>query len=390
VTSALNESPLIALSRAGGGIYVRATLDDSDTSTLASAPTHLNSIDSNNHGEVRSYREFGPWIALAALILLCISSLKVRANPLISALIVPLFFINSIASVYATPKNPDSSPKALFFEYPFESYQRGDYNQAIQDYSAAVKEKPNDRSLLFGLASSLYRSGKFEESEQLFKKLADSAQNGRDFFESRYNHGNTLLGLKRYNDAIDAYWSALDVKPDDEAAKHNLSVARALLEAEKNATPTPTPTPTPSARPSPDTTPSPQPSPSPEANPSPETSQSPDPNSSPNPDASPSLEQSDSNTKTQGSPTPSPAQDLSPKATGRPESSTSAAPTESPDRLKESLDPESEKPPAPQTIPSPEANQGVPEAQAWLESLPDSPLLIRRYRGEPNQGNQTW
>jgi hypothetical protein len=30
------------------------------------------------------------------------------------------------------------------------------------------------------------------------------------------------------------------------------------------------------------------------------------------------------------------------------------------------------------------------EAEAWLESLPESPLLIRRERGRAKQGGQTW
>jgi Ca-activated chloride channel family protein len=390
VISVLNEASLMALSEAGGGVYARATLDDQDITVLSSAPTNLRLDGANNQGEVRSYREFGPWLTLAALALLCLSNLKRLMNPLLSGLIVPFLFISSMASAHATPTHEQSLPKPLFFKSPFESYQKGDYEQAVKEYSSALKQKPNDRVLMFGLASSLYRSGKFEESEQLYKKLSESAQNGREFFESRYNHGNSLLGLNRYNDAIDAYWSALDVKPGDEAAKHNLSVARALLEAQQNATPTPTPTPTPSARPSPDTTPSPQPSPSPEANPSPDPSKSPDPNSSPKPDSSPTSDGSDSDKNSQDSPTQGPEQEHSPQPTNQPNSSPSAAQTEASDRLKESAEPEQEKPPAPQTIPSPEANQAVPEAQAWLESLPDSPLLIRRHRGEPNQGNQTW
>jgi Ca-activated chloride channel family protein len=402
VTSVLNEAPLQALASAGGGVYTRATLDDSDVAKLARPGGSLNLSASKNQSEIRSYREFGPWLALAALALISLSALNKRANPFLVLLLAPSLYLFSVRNAHATP-TPDPNRNGIaFFQSPFSSYQSGDYAKAIEEYSTALKKAPGDRSLMFGLASSLYKSGKLQESEQIFKKLADSAQSGRDFFESRYNHGNSLLGLKRYQDAMDAYWSALDVKPDDAAARHNLSIARALLEAQQRATPTPTPTP--SQKPSPDATPSPNPENSPtpnqdqsdekrEGSPSPNPEQSNSPNPSPEAQSSPTAAASSS--PSDPSSTPQSSQERSTTPGSTPTASEQESPVPQPqdtpeERLKESVDPSSQELDNPNATSLPETNQAVPEAQAWLESLPDSPLLIRRHHGVPNQGNQTW
>jgi Ca-activated chloride channel family protein len=404
VTSALNEPPLQALAKAGGGIYAKATLDDSDINKLASSDLSINLSSTTNQAEIRSYREFGPWLTLAALATLILSALTKRTNPLLALILAPLIHLYTLQSAQATPTAPPTPPSPLLFQSPFSSYQNGEYAKAIEEYSTALKESPNDRSLVFGLASSLYKAGKYEESEQLFKNLADSALSGRDFFEARYNHGNSLLALKRYEDAIDAYWSALDVKPDDPAAKHNLGIARAFLEAKQRATPTPPPTPTASQMPSPEASPSPYPENSPtpnqeqseenkESSPSPNPEQSSSPNPNEEGQRSPTAAASPSQTEAGDTPQHRHDQPTTPGSTPTPSEQTS--PTSQPqatpdDRLKESLNPNSQELKNAAAVTSPIANQAVPEAQAWLESLPDSPLLIRRHNGSPNQGNQTW
>lgn len=275
--------------------------------------------------------------------------------------------------------------------------------------------RPADLALKQGLASSLYKLGRYKESEALFAEISKNAQDGRSYFESTYNDGNALLALKRYQDAIDAYQKALDVKPDDHLATHNLGVARALLAEERNR-PTPTPTPTPPPNPSPSTAPSPSPnespSPSPSSSPGTPNSGTPSPAASPSPGGSPSPNPSPSpsaeNQTPAGSPSPNqtsqpssngdvtqtPSSSPSAAATPSPGATTSASQSKTPDeRLKEAIEaPPGDTAAAPQ--PSPQNNatpdQGPSEANAWLESLPDSPLLIRRHKG-PSQGNgQTW
>jgi Ca-activated chloride channel family protein len=404
VTSALSEGPLRALADASGGIYIRATLDDSDVQAL-SETTISPASSYSQKTEIRTYREIGPWLALAALVVLMCAAISRRANPL---LIVPLFILLARPTSLSaqTPPSPKAQAPRLT-RSPFESYQRGDYTKAIEEYSQALKNAPADRSLLFGLGSSLYRLGRHQESADTFRKLADTAPTGRDFFESKYNEANALLSLGRFSDAIDAYWRALDVKPEDPAASQNLSIARALLEAQQHATPTPTPTPTP------EPSQPPQPSPDPEESPSPDSSPSPNNNFDDQTEATPSPSADSSQappagTKDSATPAESPAPSQSQTPTADPSSSgDTAPPTASPhaepnrnsqasdtpppsERLKESRAPEAEQSPAAHSSPAAEITAAMPEADAWLESLPDSPLLIRKYRGTPSVGGQTW
>lgn len=307
-------------------------------------------------------------------------------------------------------KTDHTAAELLLAPAPFNrAYQNRDYAKAASEYAAALRDRsPNDRGLKFGLASSLFKLGRFDESAKLFAELAAKAPNGREYFEATYNKGNALLAQKRYSDAIDAFWSALDLKPEDPAANHNLKVARELLELSLKATPTPTdtPTPTPSLAQSPPETPqaSPSASPSPEGSPDNDKkeenkeNQSTPQSGTPSPQAaSQATPQTSPATSPEASPEPKPDGSPKPNETNlSPEASPSAQSTAAandPERLKEALNPTpgSDLTPQPAAAPSPEANYSpIAESDAWLESLPDSPILIRRYRGTPSSGGQTW
>lgn len=401
VVSVLNEGSLRAIADAGGGLYLRATLDDGDIATLAqrSLPSGIQSA--THTSQIRTYREYGPWLVVCALLLLICSALSRRINPLLS--ITVLVALADMTAVSATTPPPAATPLSapLLAYSQFESYRRGDFQKAVEEYSQALVRSPHNRSLQFGLASSLYRLGRHEESAKAFRQLADSAQTGREYFENTYNEGNALLAMGRFSDAIDAYWKALDVKPDDPAALHNLAIARARLEEQKRATSTPTATPTAT----PAASPQPQPSPSVESSPSPQpdsqnqtqTPASPSPAASQSPALSPSAPPSAA-----ASPAESPAATASAEATAAPltpagtpsaspPSSDEPQPQPTPEeRLKESADPTGAPENQAALSPTAESARAIPEADAWLESLPDSPLLIRRYRGTPSAGGQTW
>lgn len=65
---------------------------------------------------------------------------------------------------------------------------------------------------------SLYRGGKFEEAANAFS--------GMDSPEGALNHGNSLLMLGKYEDAIERYERALTLKPAWPPAVTNLAIAK--------------------------------------------------------------------------------------------------------------------------------------------------------------------
>ncbi len=407
VHSKLGEESLKAIADAGSGIYVRATVDDRDIRELAKASLSPRGGAHQGTRTVRAYDELGPWLALAALGALVIFAALPRAGTLLRSVLVLLAFSNS---AFAIPHSSTTARAA------YELYSEGKYKEAAAAFKAALDAAPNDPALRQGYASALFKGGSYEEARRIFNALASETTNGRDYFENTYNEGNALLALKRYQEAIDAFTKALDVKPDDERALHNRTVTKALLEEQRNK-PTPTPTPTRDPNQSPQPSPSPQssstpeekekqdqqdsqaqgsPSPSPAS--SPEGSPSPDAASSPDPDASPSPNPSASpQTQPAGSPSPSQSAAPSPQPSPSEESPTAQADEEEKKeedtRPKENQD--EEPPPQEQNVSSkPLAldtrNPSQKEADAWLESLPESPLLIRKERGRRATGGQTW
>lgn len=398
VNSKLNEESLQAIAEAGSGVYVRATVDDRDIRELARASLSLNRGVNQGTRTIHTYQEFGSWLALAALVALILLATRPQAGTLIRIVVCVLV---GGQSAWASPL---TSPKA---RAAYDLYEAGDYEQAVNAFKVAVDEAPSDRALLQGYASALYKVGKFPEAQKIFNSLASESTKGKDYFENTYNEGNALLAMKRYQDAVDAFTKALDVKPDDERAVHNKAIARALLEQERNKpTPTPTPTPDPNQSPQPSPSQSPEdkdkeqnkdqkqeendqdkqtPEQSPSAAPTPQGSPSPgsptpDPNASAQPTPSPAQQQ-------EGSPSPEPKESPS-------EGTPSPKPeSEENDRLKENQN-EEEAPPPPNSASTPAAldtrSPSEREAQAWLESLPESPLLIRKERGRGKTGGQTW
>ena len=410
VHSKLGEDSLKAIAEAGSGVYVRATVDDRDILQLAKASLSLKGGDNQGTRTIRTYDELGSWLALAALVVLLLVAAIPRAGALLRSVALLVILTNTAS---ATPLTSSSTARAAY-----ELYSEGKFKESVAAFSSALKETPNDSALRQGYASALFKSGSYREAQQIFNSLASQSTNGRDYFENTYNEGNALLALKRYQDAIDAFTKALDVKPDDERALHNKAVAKALLEEEKNR-PTPTPTPTKDPNHSPQPSPSPSPQSSPEqsdpekqdkeeqqnqqqGSPSPSPAASPD--GSPQPERSPSSDNAatpspNPSASSSNQPASSPSPDPSASAVASPqpspgEGSPTAHPNEEDqdERLKENRD---QEPPPEQNISSKSAaldtrSPSQKEAEAWLESLPESPLLIRRERGRPAKGGQTW
>lgn len=399
VVSKLDEEALKTLANATGGIYQTATVDDTDVEALTSPSIQLGHSSRGSHSTIRSYREFGSWLAFAALLMLLAPLLVNRRTALLG---VPLILLLPLLSAHATP-SPNASP--------FTLYEHGAYQEASEAFMRDLKRSPNDRSLQFGLASALFKAGKFAESQKLFHELAGNTHDGRAYFESTYNEANALLAMGRLQDAIDGYRKALDVKPEDQSAQHNLSVARALLDEERNnpKTPTPTNTPTSTATNNPDPQQSPEAAPSPTPQdqespaPTPAASESPSSDATPGQPPAESPQPQSTSKGESGTPSPNPSQlpeegesatpdaERTPPVTQVPGTPGDAAPTPA-ERLKESIESpapsDSANAPISQS-PTPSVETST-EASAWLESLPDSPLLIRRHRGSSDRSGQTW
>ena len=89
---------------------------------------------------------------------------------------------------------------------------------------AQVKE-PKDLELKYNTANSYYKMKDYEKAFRLFESTAkkgDKELSAKSF----YNLGNTAYKMGKLKDSVEYYKKALELKPNDEDTKHNLSFVR--------------------------------------------------------------------------------------------------------------------------------------------------------------------
>ncbi len=354
VVSKLNDTTLRALAEGSGGAYMHARNGDTDIKAILQ---HLSTVEENQgrSGTVRQHDEVGAYLVILALLVLAMS-----------AAIQPAWILLSVALVLSPRLAIADAPE----EEAYQAYQAGQFDDAVAKFSALAKQHPDDRKTQQALASSQFKAGNFDAAAELFQRLAESAASGRERFESLYNLGNAELARRQLAPAVDAYTEALRIKPGDTQAEHNLGIAKRLL-----LEPTPTPTPQPSPQPTPSSSPSAQPS----AGASPQNQDAADQKSSGD-------QQQPQEGETKDEQTPS-----------------DPSSTEKQDAAGEQKSPGSEEPAPTSTSPEPQRDaadtrpttekEDLSEraARAWLESLPEAPLLLRRKNSqEDTVEGQTW
>jgi tetratricopeptide (TPR) repeat protein len=117
-------------------------------------------------------------------------------------------------------------------------YERGNHPEALAAFEGAAGMRPQDPRTRFNLADALYRNGKFEEAEALFRALGESAPSPLAP-AARFNLGNARFQRQDYRGAIQAYRDALRLAPDDAEAKRNLELALRALKKQQEQKPPP-------------------------------------------------------------------------------------------------------------------------------------------------------
>ena len=90
----------------------------------------------------------------------------------------------------------------------YRLYQRGDYTAASERFADPMWQ-----------GTALFMQGDYKQAAGVFA--------GYDTAASAFNHGNSLVMLGKYSDAIARYERALELNPGWEDAEVNLEIARA-------------------------------------------------------------------------------------------------------------------------------------------------------------------
>lgn len=104
-----------------------------------------------------------------------------------------------------------------------EAYALGRYEDALQAFEAAQKERPDDARVSFDRADALAKLGRYPEAEALLRAVADRGAPALQQ-QAHYNLGNLAAQQGDRQRAIAAYRRALVLDPRDEDARHNLEL----------------------------------------------------------------------------------------------------------------------------------------------------------------------
>jgi Ca-activated chloride channel family protein len=229
VRTALTEDALRALvSEINGGpgtsgqaLYLKARVDDGDIERVRSFIAEHAPGQEAETSVVQTYGELGPLVLgfLSLLLVLMVGIGKRR-------LVFPcLLIVCAHGSCLRAEAEAEITPHAGWTAYAAEDYEGA---EAIFSELLATKDR-NDALLLQGLASAQYKRGRFAEAERTFDRMSKVAEYREQRFDAEYNKGNSQFAQGKFKEAIQSYDEALRIFPDDVRARENRALAERQL-----------------------------------------------------------------------------------------------------------------------------------------------------------------
>jgi Ca-activated chloride channel family protein len=129
-----------------------------------------------------------------------------------------------------------------------EAYKKGDFATAEHEYAAEAQRSPKKPVLQFNAGTAAYRAGQFPEAAKAFQEAISRAPSGdaarlADQQDAYYNLGNTLYRtgqkteesspqqtMQTWTQAVKAYETALQLRPDDGDSKFNRDFVKRKIE----------------------------------------------------------------------------------------------------------------------------------------------------------------
>lgn len=126
------------------------------------------------------------------------------------------------------------------------AYDKGEFNTALEEYRRLHEKNPDDPRLAFNAGAAAYQAGNFGEAAKLFAE-AQRTSDLNLMQQGYYNSGNALFRegekildpqsmdavIDLWQQAVQSYKSALDLKGGDEMAAHNKAFVEEKLMALK-------------------------------------------------------------------------------------------------------------------------------------------------------------
>jgi Ca-activated chloride channel family protein len=233
VTSKLDEARLKSIAESTGGFYMRLT-STTASQVLTQGLLHLGDANLTNRSLTKPIERYQWPLAFGLLFLflamVTADRLKRGSAPLRQSTALLLFF-------FALP-GVSRGASALDF------YRSGDYEAALDLWQDELKTHPHDPFVNLNAGNAAYRLDRFDQAFENYSEAMNSPNStlrenayyngGNSLFKAGDNQEDVERQLMNYYDAKYLYEQALDIDPNDAAAKKNLDLLlRRIKEAEQ-------------------------------------------------------------------------------------------------------------------------------------------------------------
>ena len=105
-------------------------------------------------------------------------------------------------------------------------YRKQKFTDASVAYKKALHKSPNYKKNSFNLGNALYKDKNYSEAATQFEHAANISKDKNTKAKSFHNLGDSYMGMKQYQKAVDAYKKSLSLNPKDDETRYNLAVAQ--------------------------------------------------------------------------------------------------------------------------------------------------------------------
>ena len=219
VITKLNEESLRNIAKAGNGMYQLYTNSDEVAQNLRNKFSTIEEdsiISDASYGSFIQYFQYFLGGALLLLLIEFFTSEKRRSPRMQTGVLILFLFLSTSSNAQSAKKSIVSGNRA---------YIENRFDEAEEDYRAALKKSENDVTANYNLGNTLYRKDKTEEAAKAYDHVIAHTEDNTLKQQAFYNKGVALQKANKLPESILAYKNALILNPDDEDARQNLQRA---------------------------------------------------------------------------------------------------------------------------------------------------------------------
>ena len=140
-----------------------------------------------------------------------------------------LAFLAVIVAFPVFSQTPDREEMIKNIRKGNSAYKEGKYEEAEVSYRRAMEVNPASFDPIYNLANTEYKKDNIEAAQKYYSSVLSSTEDKEKKAWAYHNLGNTFLSEEKYKESIDAYKSALKLRPNDIETKTNLAYAQKKL-----------------------------------------------------------------------------------------------------------------------------------------------------------------